>query len=131
MKMIADSPDPGKCVEDIAARLRVFKCMIMTDVHGFRNQEAIHRYLKTGDKAVRAEIRQYQLDEMENVKNFITALNAYDGVIIPETSGEDNVYVIRAPISHQLKLKLKVMQKHLDDEPGPMIEGNYVVKATR
>ena len=56
---------------------------------------------------------------------------AYDGVIIPETSGEDNTYVIRAPITHQLKLKLKVMQKHLDDEPGPVIEGNFVKQPTR
>ena len=52
-------------------------------------------------------------------------------VTIPETSGEDNVYVIRAPITHQLKLKLKVMKKHLDDEPGPVIEGNFVKQATR
>ena len=75
--------------------------------------------------------RSTSMEEMENVKNFIEALNAYDGVIIPETSGEDNVYVIRAPITHQLKLKLKVMKKHLDDEPGPVIEGNFVKQATR
>ncbi|MBQ7393782.1 MAG: hypothetical protein IJV89_05480 [Lentisphaeria bacterium] len=131
LEMIAAVKDPGQAVADIAARMRVFKCMIMTDVNGFRNQEAIHRYVKTGDQAVREEIRQYQLEEMENVKNFIDALNAYDGVIIPETSGEDNVYVIRAPITHQLKLKLKVMKKHLDDEPGPVIEGNFVKQATR
>jgi len=131
LAMIAKAKKPGKAVLDIAARMRVFKCMIMTDVNGFRNQEAIHRYVKTGDKKVREEIRKYELAEMENVQSFIDGLNAYDGVIIPETSGEDNCYVIRAPLTHQLKLKLKVMKKHLDDEPGPVIEGNYVKKATR
>ena len=131
LDMIAQVDEPGTAVADIAARMRVFKCMIMTDVNGFRNQEAIHRYLRTGDPAVREEIRQYQLAEMENVRAFIAGLDAYDGVIIPETSGEDNTYVIRAPITHQLKLKLKVMQKHLDDEPGPVIEGNFVKQPTR
>ena len=131
LDMIAQVDEPGTAVADIAARMRVFKCMIMTDVNGFRNQEAIHRYLRAGDPAVREEIRQYQLAEMENVRAFIAGLDAYDGVIIPETSGEDNTYVIRAPITHQLKLKLKVMQKHLDDEPGPVIEGNFVKQPTR
>ncbi len=123
--------DPGAAAKDILGRMKVFRCMLETDRLAFLHQEAVHRYLKSGDAKVRAEIRGYELAEIENVKRFIDALNAFDGVVIPETSGEDNVYVIRAPITHQLKQKLRVMQKHLNDEPGPVIEGNYVKSATR
>ena len=120
-------------ITDLEARFRAFICMSETDRALFSNQEAIHAYLKStpaGRPAIRAAIRRIQDREIKNVVHFIEVLDGFDGVLIPETSGEDNVYVIRAPITHQLKQKLKVMRNHLDDEPGPVIEGNYVKAAT-
>lgn len=123
----------GDAVRDLADRFRVLRCMTATDRAGFAHQLAIHRYLNANPAdrpTFRAKIRELELGEIKNVENFIRALEAHDGVIIPETSGEDNVYVIRAPLAHQLRQKLKVMKNHLSDEPGPVIEGNFVRSAT-
>ena len=123
----------GEAVRDLEARFRVFRHMTATDRALFAHQEAIHAFLKStpADRpTLRAKIRELELGEMENVRGFVKALEAHNKVIIPETSGEDNVYVIRAPLAHQLKQKLRVIAKHLDDEPGPVIDGNFVKAAT-
>lgn len=125
--------EKGEAVRDLAARFLVFRHMTATDRALFAHQVAIHAYLKAkpADRpALRSKIREVELGELENVRGFVKALDAHHKVIIPETSGEDNVYVIRAPLTHQLKQKLRVMAKHLDDEPGPVIDDNFVKAAT-
>ena len=114
----------GKMCEylrDLRDRIECMLCIISTEKSLMKVQYLTHWYRDFKDTVKktewRKEIREEMLREMENVKRFIRLLETSPSVLIPTTSGEETVYMYKAPMSQPLKRKLIIMQNHLDDEP--------------
>ncbi len=107
----------GKALSDLQLRIAGFINMTETDRSIFAIQKAIHDCQKDNSESNRRLLRNEMSREIDNCASFIKLLEEIENhtTIFPVSSGEDNVYLLRAPLSHQLKLKKKVMEKHLDD----------------
>jgi hypothetical protein len=111
-------------LSDLEFRINGFMRMTGTDRSIFAIQAAIHACQNSKSETELASARQTLKDEMSreiaNSKEFIKLLQETEDkkTLIPVSSGEDNIYLLRAPLSHQLKLKVKVMAAHLDDKVG-------------
>ena len=112
----------GEYLRDLRDRIECMLCIISTEKSLMKTQYLTHYYIYSDDETKKAqwrrEIREEMLVDMENVKRFIRLLETSPSVLIPTTSGEETVYMYKAPMSQPLKRKLIVMQNHLDDEPG-------------
>jgi hypothetical protein len=119
----------SEALADLHLRIQGFICMTETDRSIFAIQLAIHDCEKAKSKSEYAPARQRLKDEMEreieNTKEFFDLLRRTedDVTLFTVSSGEDNVYHLRAPLSHQLKLKTKIMNGRLDDAVNPELEG--------
>lgn len=124
-KILAEIDTLGekKCeyLRDLRDRVECMLCIITTEKCLMKVQYMTHWYRDSDDEVKKAEwkkeIREEMLSDMENVKRFIKLLEESPSVLIPTTSGEETVYMYKAPMSQPLKRKLIVMQNHLDDEP--------------
>lgn len=118
-----DTLGENKCeyLRDLRDRIECMLCMICTEKSLMKVQYLTHFYRDSEDQNQKAEwrcsIREEMLLEIENTKRFIRLLESSPSVLIPTTSGEETVYMYKAPMSQPLKRKLIVMQNHLDDEP--------------
>ncbi len=112
----------GEYLRDLRDRIECMLCIISTEKSLMKTQYLTHYYIHSDDETKKAQwrrdIREEMLADMENVKRFIKLLETSPSILIPTTSGEETVYMYKAPMSQPLKRKLVVMQNHLDDEPG-------------
>lgn len=114
----------GMCdyLRDLKDRIECFLCIISSEKSLTYTQLLTHLYLDSEDADEKAKIRKQLRDEMlvemENLKRFINLLDTSKSILIPTTSGEETVYMYKTPMSNPLKRKLKIMENHLDDEPG-------------
>jgi hypothetical protein len=85
-------------------------------------QVATNDYLlKRGDPAAnRAQIRAAMLAEIENTREWIRVLETSRTHFFRTAVAEETPFVYLTPIE-DFHLKLAVMPKHLDDEPGPFL----------
>jgi len=104
-------------LSDLEFRINGFIRMTGTDRSIFAIQAAIHACQNESNAANQQNLKDEMLREIANSKEFIKLLETTEDkkTLIPVSSGEDNIYLLRAPLSHQLKQKVKVMEAHLDD----------------
>ena len=107
----------AEALSDLKFRINGFIRMTGTDRSIFAVQAAIHACQNEPNAANRQNLKDEILREIANSKKFIKLLESTEDkkTLIPVSSGEDNIYLLRAPLSHQLKQKVKVMEAHLND----------------
>ena len=112
---------------DVRDRIRGLLHMFTTDRNLIEVQEAIHACL--GEDRERPEssahvprLRAAIRGEIENVRAFIELLETTPSTLFPVTSGEETPYIFRAPLSHLLRMKVRVMEDHVNDAPGPWFD---------
>lgn len=110
-------------LEDQRDRFRGIMLCYKTDRNLFATQVASNDYLlKKGDPSVcRDRIREAMLAEMENTTAWIHALTTSRTHFFRTAEREETPFVYLTPVD-DFRLKLEVMSKHLDDEPGPFLQ---------
>ena len=119
--------DLSPTARDVRDRLRAMLHMFTTDRNLIEVQEAIHACLAENREQPETSghvrrIRRAMREEMANVRGFLELLETTPSTLFPVTSGEETPYVYRAPLSHLLRLKLGVMERHVEDPPGPWFD---------
>ena len=108
-------------IRDLRDRIEAMLCILTNERAQMKVQQLTHAYDAETDaekkQQIRAIIRQEVAEEIENTKRFIRLLDTTPSVLIPTTSGEETVYMYKAPMSQPLKRRVIVMQNHMDDEP--------------
>jgi hypothetical protein len=109
--------------EDQRDRFRGIMLCYKTDRNLFSLQVATNEYLlKPADPAAcRARIREAILSEIENTKDWIHALTTSRTHFFRTAESEETPFVYLTPVE-DFRLKLEVMPRHLDDEPGPFLQ---------
>lgn len=109
-------------LEDQRDRYRGLLLCFRSDRNLFALQLATNDYLLS--KGVRAEsrgrVRAAILAEIENTKAWIHALSTSRTNFFHIAEKEETPFVYLTPLE-DFKLKLEVMPRHLDDEPGPFL----------
>lgn len=110
-------------LEDQRDRYRGIMLCYKTDRNLFAVQVATNDYLlKRGDPAAcRAEIKKAIFAEIENTKDWIDALTTSRTHFFRTAQKEETPFVYLTPVE-DFRLKLEVMPRHLDDEPGPFLQ---------
>lgn len=114
----------GQCVlEDQRDRFRGLLLCLTSDRNLFEVQVATNDYLlKRGNRAaLRARIKRAIRAEIANTRAWIDALSTSKTNFFRTAVKEETPFIYLTPIE-DLKLKLKVMPKHIDDEPGPFLQ---------
>ena len=119
--VIARHPLP--VLEDQRDRFRGILLCFRTDRNLFTLQLATNDYLLKRDDpaACRARVRGAMLAEIENTKAWIDALTTSRSWFFRIAEREETPFVYRTPVE-DFRLKLEVMLRHLDDEPGPFLQ---------
>lgn len=109
--------------EDQRDRYRGVLLCYRSDRNLFVVQTATNDYLlKRGDPAsCRQRISDAMLAEIENTKAWIHALTTSRSNFFRTAIQEETPFVHLTPLE-DFKLKLEVMPRHLDDEPGPFLQ---------
>lgn len=109
--------------EDQRDRFRGLLLCFRTERNLFTVQVATNDYLlKKGDAAAcRTRIREAVLAEIENTKAWILALTTSRTTFFRIAVKEETPFVHLTPVE-DFRLKLDVMPRHLDDEPGPFLQ---------
>jgi hypothetical protein len=109
--------------EDQRDRFRGILLCYRTDRNLFAVQVATNEYLlKSADPAgCRVRIREAMLAEIENTKDWIHALTTSRTHFFRVAQSEETPFVYLTPVE-DFRLKLEVMPRHLDDEPGPFLQ---------
>ncbi len=120
---LAPFPD-SVLLADLRNRLQAFRHILATERNIMITQVSIHRCLADDrahpEKSPHVQALRDAIDrEIANTRAFAQLLDAAAQVLIPETSGEETVYMYKAPLVHQLRHKAKVMAAHRNDIPGP------------
>lgn len=105
---------------DLYDRVKAFYHISVTEKILFAVQYLVHMYpVSDGEekKKIRACIRAYMEEEIENTEGFIKLLRETESVLIPTTSGEETTYMYKTPMDNLLVRKIKVMKSRMDDEP--------------
>jgi hypothetical protein len=126
----------GSCcsdtLRDVRDRVRCFLFISQTERNLLDVQVAIHQYYITGDhqerQAISQRIKAAMLNDIETTQAFVELLRTTSSVLIPVTSGEETPFMFKAPLDQLLRRKIIVMEKHLDDLPGPHFEGCYFLE---
>lgn len=110
-------------LEDQRDRFRGIMLCLKTDRNLFAVQVATNEYLlKQGDSAAcRRRIREAMLAEIENTKEWIEALTTSRTHFFRTAEHQETPFVYLTPVE-DFRLKLDVMPRHLDDEPGPFLQ---------
>ena len=108
--------------EDQRDRFRGIMLCYKTDRNLFALQVATNDYLlkQAEPAACRALIKDAILAEIENTKEWIHALTTSRTNFFRIAQNEETPFVYLTPIE-DFRLKLEVMPRHLDDEPGPFL----------
>jgi hypothetical protein len=109
--------------EDQRDRFRGILLCYRTDRNVFAVQVATNEYLlKQRDPAeCRARIREAMQLEIENTRAWIEALTTSRTHFFRTAVKEETPFVYLTPVE-DFRLKLEVMQRHFDDEPGPFLQ---------
>ena len=128
VKLLDDCGTINSGCKDIRDRIMGFYHMLMTERNLIEIQEAIHACLAVNrEKPGKVEkhfsrIQRAMKTELENTQQFIGLLDNTESTIFPETSCEETTYMFKAPLTHLLECKIKVMESHFDDTPGPWFD---------
>ncbi|MES2694071.1 MAG: hypothetical protein V4773_11405 [Verrucomicrobiota bacterium] len=114
---------PLPVLADQRDRYRGILLCYRSDRNLFVVQTATNDYLlKRGDPVgCRARIREAILAEIENTRAWINALTHSRTTFFRIAEKEETPFVHLTPLE-DFKLKLDVMPRHLDDEPGPFLQ---------
>ena len=77
----------------------------------------VHGY--HGGTALRDMIRKDMEQDIQTTQKFISLLKTAENVLIPTTSGEETTYMFKTPLWPTLEQKIRAMENHFDDVPGP------------
>lgn len=110
-------------LEDQRDRYRGILLCYKTDRNVFAVQVATNAFLlKQADAAVcRDRIREAIRAEIANTKDWISALTTSRTTFFRTAEKEETPFVYLTPVE-DFRLKLDVMPRHLDDEPGPFLQ---------
>jgi hypothetical protein len=113
---------PLPVLEDQRDRYRGIMLCYRSDRNVFAVQVATNDYLlKQGDPAeCRAKIRAAIRAEIANTTEWIAALTTSRTQFFRTAQEQETPFVYLTPVE-DMKLKLEVMPRHLDDEPGPFL----------
>lgn len=107
-------------MERIMGIMHCFK----SDRNLFANQLAINKYLRCSSaedkKMFRAAVQKTMSAEIDNAQDLIKLLSNHKSNFFRVADKEETPFVYHTPLE-DLKLKVDVMKKHLNDEPGPKI----------
>jgi hypothetical protein len=119
---VALKKNPLTVLEDQRDRYRGIMLCYRSDRNLFAVQVATNDYLlRQGDPVeLRAKIREAIRSEIENTQEWIKALSTSRTQFFRIAQEEETPFVYLTPIE-DMKLKLEVMPRHLDDEPGPFL----------
>lgn len=111
-----------RVLEDQRDRYRGMLLCMRTDRNLFELQLASNEYLlnKVARDANRARIKAAIEAEIENTKAWITALTESRTNFFRIAEKEETPFVYLTPVE-DMKRKLAVIPKHIDDEPGPIL----------
>lgn len=104
---------------DIRQRVQCFLYISETERNQMDVQLQIHRYKENPDEALRDTIRKDMEQDIQTTQKFITLLKNAENVLIPTTSGEETTYMFKTPLWPTLEQKIRAMENHFDDVPGP------------
>lgn len=104
---------------DIRQRVQCFLYISETERNQMDVQLQIHRYKENPDEALRDTIRNVMEQDIQTTQKFITLLKTAENVLIPTTSGEETTYMFKTPLWPTLEQKIRAMENHFDDIPGP------------
>lgn len=104
---------------DLKSRVKCLYYIMKNERDLLDTQLRIHEYLNGNDTKNR--IRTNILSDIKTTEDFVKLLKETKAVLIPVTSGEETPYMFKAPLSHLLEKKIEVMEKHLNDIPGPAV----------
>jgi hypothetical protein len=104
---------------DIRQRVQCFLYISETERNQMDVQLQIHRYKENPDEALRVTIREDMEQDIQTTQKFITLLKNAENVLIPTTSGEETTYMFKTPLWPTLEQKIRAMENHFDDIPGP------------
>ena len=107
---------------DLRDRVECFLLISRTERDLMEAQVEIHRFKADGDEAHRRRIRALMESDIATTERFIALLQRAEHVLIPTTSGEETPYMFKTPLWPTLQEKIRVMKRHMDDEPGPHFE---------
>ncbi|MFC1558502.1 hypothetical protein ACFL40_04015 [candidate division KSB1 bacterium] len=112
---------------DVRDRILTLYHVFNTDRNIMEVQERIHAALAENrehpEKTKHAKIVKDTVKrEIENTRRFKHLIETSPSVLIPVSSGEETVFMIKAPLEHQLERKLLAMERHVNDTPGPWFE---------
>jgi hypothetical protein len=110
-------------IEDQRDRYRGLLLRSRTDRNLFEAQVAINNYLlKRGDPEVlRGRLKAAIRADIANTADWIDALTGSRACWFHVAAREETPFLHKTPVE-DLKLKLAVMQQHIDDEPGPYLK---------
>lgn len=103
-------------------RYRGFLLCIRTDRNLHAAQSAInHTLLRDGSREThRANLRRAMEAEIANTREWLRAFAETKTNFFHLTSGEETAFFYKTPVE-DLTVKLRAMEAHLDDEPGPYL----------
>jgi hypothetical protein len=120
-KAFALSPQP--VIEDQRDRYRGLLLLMRTVRNCFAVQAPINRYLLQGRKP--EELRQRWKAgiqaEITNTKDWISLLSTSRTNFFHISGREETPFLYKTPLE-DMKFKLEIMPRHIDDEPGPDLE---------
>jgi hypothetical protein len=111
-----------RVVEDQRDRYRGARLCLRSDRNLFELQLATNRYLLgQGDTdGARAIVRAAIVAEIENTRDWIESLQTSRTPFFRCAEVDETPFLFATPLE-DFTLKLDVMQRHLDDEPGPFL----------
>ena len=104
---------------DIRERVQCFLYISETERDQMDVQLQIHRYKENPQESYREIIRKDMEHDIATTEKFIHLLKNAHNVLIPMTSGEETTYMFKTPMWPTLEQKIKAMENHFDDIPGP------------
>ncbi|HTO02314.1 MAG TPA: hypothetical protein VL069_01370, partial [Opitutus sp.] len=113
---------PLPVLEDQRDRFRGILLCFKTDRNLFAVQVATNEYLLKPESAAacRNRIQKSIISEIENTTNWIHALTTSRTPFFRVAQEEETPFVYRTPVE-DFRLKLEVMARHMNDEPGPFL----------
>lgn len=111
-----------RVIRDQRDRYLGFLLCVTTDRNLHAAQAAINHYvLKEGSAEThRRNLREAIVAEMANTRQWIQVLTEAQTNFFHLTSREETPFLYKTPVE-DLRLKLRVMEAHLEDEPGPYL----------
>lgn len=112
---------------DVRDRARCMRHALRTERNLLEVQEAIHACLADDReypaRSPHAERMHAAIeDELANAEGFAELLRESPSTLLPATSCVETTYMLRAPVSYLLELKVAAMRRHTDDGPGPWFD---------